>query len=424
MEKERATSQALTTSLRLNAREEFLRESSDMLRQSSLSLLLCSLTGLLAGIVFGSMAEMLKMLPGLLILIPPANDMRGNIYGAMVSRLGTAMHVGTFSPSLSDKNGVLRQNLLSSLNLMLSYSVILGVLVVIFADIFHLHTISLWELILISVLSGLISASFLLWIAVAISVAGYRRNWNIDNFSSPIITAAGDLVTIPSLYLGGIFLLELRKIVGVESSMKIACLFSLIFLAFSLLLTLKNIREHERRRILIESFPVLLLCGILGIITGSLLEARLERLIAIPAIFVLLPPFLEVCNALGGILSARTSSMLHIGTIEARTLPERKILWNFVAIYILSAFFLLVGALSWLLSSVLGMNASLCDMLLLSLLAGLLSASFLNFASYYIAVFSFKFGLDPDNDTIPLITSLTDIFGVLCVLAAMKIVIG
>ncbi|MCU4139846.1 MAG: Permease [Methanophagales archaeon] len=154
-----------------------------------------------------------------------------------------------------------------------------------------MHTISLWELILISVLSGLISASFLLWIAVAISVAGYRRNWNIDNFSSPIITAAGDLVTIPSLYLGGIFLLELREIVGVESSMKIACLFSLIFLAFSLLLTLKNIREHGRRRILIESFPVLLLCGILGIITGSLLEARLERLIAIPAIFVLLPPF-------------------------------------------------------------------------------------------------------------------------------------
>ena len=48
----------------------------------------------------------------------------------------------------------------------------------------------------------------------------------------------------------------------------------------------------------------------------------------------------------------------------------------------------------------------------------------MNFASYYIAVFSFKFGLDPDNDTIPLITSLTDIFGVLCVLAAMKIVIG
>ncbi|MCU4139845.1 MAG: Permease [Methanophagales archaeon] len=140
MEKERATSQALTTSLRLSAREEFLRESSDMLRQSSLSLLLCSLTGLLAGIVFGSMAEMLKMLPGLLILIPPANDMRGNIYGAMVSRLGTAMHVGTFSPSLSDKNGVLRQNLLSSLNLMLSYSVILGVLVVIFADIFHICT--------------------------------------------------------------------------------------------------------------------------------------------------------------------------------------------------------------------------------------------------------------------------------------------
>jgi mgtE-like transporter len=85
--------------------------------------------------------------------------------------------------------------------------------------------------------------------------------------------------------------------------------------------------------------------------------------------------------------------------------------------------FLFVGLLAYVASIYLGIpTPSLVRLLAMSLLGGILVTTFLNLASYYIAILSFRFGLDPDNDTIPLITSLTDVVGVLCLLFAMYIV--
>jgi mgtE-like transporter len=169
---------------------------------------------------------------------------------------------------------------------------------------------------------------------------------------------------------------------------------------------------------------MLFICGVLGTLAGTTLDMQLEGLIALPAILVILPPFLGESNALGGILSARLSSMLHIGTVEPKTLPDRLVFANFAVIYLLSVvLFLFVGLLAYVASIHLGIpTPSLVNLLAISLLGGLLCTTFLNLASYYIAILSFKFGLDPDNDTIPLITSLTDMVGVLCLLFAIYIV--
>ena len=39
--------------------------------------------------------------------------------------------------------------------------------------------------------------------------------------------------------------------------------------------------------------------------------------------------------------------------------------------------------------------------------------------SYYLAIITFRFGLDPDNQTVPIITSAMDLAGVACVLFVM-----
>ena len=51
---------------------------------------------LLAGLTLGSITHTLDALPGLLVLVPAAIGMRGNVFGALGSRLGTAIHAGTF----------------------------------------------------------------------------------------------------------------------------------------------------------------------------------------------------------------------------------------------------------------------------------------------------------------------------------------
>ena len=187
----------------------FFHNFSGLFRQAPFSLLFCSFTGLLAGIGLSSMTDMLQLLPGLLILIPPAIDMRGNIYSALVSRFGTSMHLGLFSPTLK-RGGILHQNAYTSLLLTVILSVILGFLAKMVAQAFGMPSISLHEFILISVIGGLLSGSILLGVALLVSVIGYSRNWDLDNMSSPIITSAGDVITIPSLFVAALFLLKLN----------------------------------------------------------------------------------------------------------------------------------------------------------------------------------------------------------------------
>jgi len=409
----------MSTRLRMRKRQikHFFHDFSDLFRQAPFSLLFCSFTGLLAGVGLSLMTDMLQLLPGLMILIPPAIDMRGNVYSALVSRLGTSMHLGLFSPTLK-KGNVLYQNIYASLLLTMILSVILGLLAKLMANALGMSSISVYGFVLISVIGGLISGIALLGIAIVVSIIGYRRSWNLDNISSPIITSAGDMITIPSLFLAAVMLQKSPDV--------FVTILSTLFVFVAVLCLVKGLKSNDSaiRRILIESIPMLFLCAILGTFAGITLDIQLKSLIAIPAILVIIPPFLGESNALGGILSARLSSMLHIGTIKPQRVPDRLVSSNFAVIYLFSiCVFLFVGVLSYFASILIGISRpGIFEMLSISLLGGVLCTTFLNFASYYIAILSFRFGLDPDNDTIPLITSLTDVVGVLCLLFALFLI--
>lgn len=419
----------LTRRTSLRHASSFFHNFSDLFRQAPFSLLFCSFTGILAGIGLGLMRDMLQLLPGLIILIPPAIAMRGNIYSALVSRLGTSMHLGLFSPAMK-KGSVLYQNAYTSLLLTLVLSVILGFLAKTVADAFGTPSISLHGFILISVIGGLISGIILLGIAIPVSIIGYNKNWDLDNMSSPIITSAGDMITIPSLFFAAILFLKVD-----ESSPDglFTLLFSILFISVAVFCAVKGLQSNDAvvRRIIRESIPMLFICGLLCTLAGIALDFAMitvdgepQPLITIPALLIIIPAFLGESNALGGILSARLSSMLHIGTVVPKRVPDKLVSANFVVIYLLSVFvFFLVGALSYVASNCLGLpTPKVFEMLSIALLGGILCTTFLNLASYYIAILSFRFGMDPDNDTIPLITSLTDVVGVLCLLFAIFII--
>src|SRR5437879_728594 len=90
-------------------------------RQGLAALLVSSGGDLLAGLTLGAITHTLSELPGLLVLVPAAIGMRGNIFGALGSRLGTAIHTGTFSISRRAET-VVGQNVLASMALTLSIS--------------------------------------------------------------------------------------------------------------------------------------------------------------------------------------------------------------------------------------------------------------------------------------------------------------
>src|SRR5947208_9866185 len=170
-------------------------------RQSLAALLVSSAGDLLAGLTLGAITHTLQDLPGLLVLVPAAIGMRGNIFGALGSRLGTAIHTGQFSLARR-RETVVGQNVLASLTLTLSISLALAGLAKAVAVGFGLgHTISIADFVVISMLGGLISSVAVLGLTLGVAAASVRRGWDMDNVAAPLVTAAGDMVTLPSLYV-------------------------------------------------------------------------------------------------------------------------------------------------------------------------------------------------------------------------------
>ena len=78
--------------------KEFLEDTDSVLKESLIALSICAVGDLCAGIILGNMEFFLQTYPGLMVIIPGAIGMRGNIFGSFGSRLSTHLHIGTISP--------------------------------------------------------------------------------------------------------------------------------------------------------------------------------------------------------------------------------------------------------------------------------------------------------------------------------------
>lgn len=394
----------------------FFADNRSVFSLGMVALMISSLGDLIAGVTLGTMSGTLELLPGLMILIPPAIGMRGNIFGALGSRLGTAMHIGTFEVSFR-KGSILRSNMESSLLLTLAMSVLMGVLANATCLLLGLESMSVEKLVFISVLGGILAGLVLILINIIVAGIGFRRNWDIDNISAPLITAAGDIVTLPMLFLSAIIVLNSPDIT--------ILLFSIMFILVTIVLVGMAVSKGaaEIRRIFVQSAPVLTVCILLDIIAGVTIDQQLEALVALPVLLVLIPPFLEDANALGGILTSRFASLLHMGILEPGKAPGRVAMENFAIIYIFALWvFTLLGISSYAVGLLLGLaSPPLWEMVFLSLTAGLVTVTVLNIIAYYVAVLTYRFSLDPDDHSIPLTSSAIDSVGAVALMVFIVI---
>ena len=142
------------------------------LRQALAALLVSSGGDLLAGLTLGAITGTLEELPGLLVLVPAAIGMRGNIFGALGSRFGTSIHTGTFRLSRRTDT-VVGQNILAAAALTLAISAALAVLAKTIASAFGVSdTISLADFFVISIVGGVLSSIVVLALTLGVAALG------------------------------------------------------------------------------------------------------------------------------------------------------------------------------------------------------------------------------------------------------------
>jgi mgtE-like transporter len=383
------------------------------LRQGLVALALSTLAGFVAGLTLAHITGTLQELPGLIVLIPAAVGMKGTIFGAIGARLGTANVAGLLEPTLRP-GSVLQRNVYVAVVTTFSSALWLAVLSVLASAAFGEPSISLWRLATVSIVGGAIGSALILMITLSLSVLSYRRGWDLDSVSTPMVTALGDMTTLPSLFLATYLLRS--DLVAVPAAV--------ISIALAVYAAIRSYTVADRviRRILVEMTAVILLTPILDILAGTLLRARQEQLVAVPVLLALIPPFVSQAGALGGIFTSRTASKLQIGVITARGLPEIPALVDASIVSALSiAVFAMVGVVAYVLgvaTDLVGMP-SFPTLVAGTLLAGLIVTPITLVAGYYLAIGTFRFGLDPDDQSVPIITSVMDLAGVAVVLFVM-----
>jgi mgtE-like transporter len=170
----------------------------EMVKQSLPLIVLCGLGAIVAGSTLGLMIDLIREIPGLIVVVPAIIALRGNISTAFGSRLGSAYHLGVINAD-NLWNDELRQNILGSLILSLFVSIIIGLLAYVTSFILGVYPNPL-KLVSIVLLAGIVSALILNCLTIVIIYLVFKRGYDPDNITGPALATFGDIITMLSLF--------------------------------------------------------------------------------------------------------------------------------------------------------------------------------------------------------------------------------
>src|SRR5262245_9103429 len=384
-------------------------------RQSLVALGLNSTTSFVAGAFLGSITGTLERYPGLLVLVPAAIGLRGNIFGSFGNRLSTSIHAGTFRWSLR-RETVLGQNVLASMLLTMAISLALAVVAKAIAVGFGIaDSIDLLSMSTVSIAGGVLGSLVVLGAALALTGGAVRYGWDLDNVTAPLVSTLGDVLTLPALYLAT-FLLGIAVFSNGLGA-------GLVVLSVGLLVWGWRSRGPLLRQIVRESVPVLAIAGAFSAGAGLALTQTQDRFKTLPALLILLPAFLSSAGALGGILSGRLSSKLFLGLVDASSWPNREARRDISLVLSLALpVYVFNGVGAHVVGLALGRpSPGLGWMVAVSLLGGAMAMVFVVVVAYYGTIVAYRTGVDPDTYGIPVVSSSVDLVGALALVLAIVV---
>ena len=182
---------------------------------------------------------------------------------------------------------------------------------------------------------------------------------------------------------------------------------------------------YKTTKILKDSLLMLCLTAILSMISGTFLNISNRVITKFSIILLIVPAFISISGNIASIIASRISTALHLGKIHQFKKSE-VINQNIIASLIIGLIsFTIIGIIGETVLRLVGKGGmGYLHFLFVTIFAGVTSTLLISGLSVIIAYLSFKYGFDPDNTTIPLITTLGDVFGICILILTIKLIGG
>lgn len=182
--------------------------------------------------------------------------------------------------------------------------------------------------------------------------------------------------------------------------------------------------EWSVRAITRAMLPVLLVLTLVEIGSGLVLGSFQMALLKYPSLLVLVPVTIGTAGNLGSILAARLSTAFHLGTLSFSSADET-LAGNALATLALSlTVFPAVGAGAWMLSTLIAETTlAVSTVVFVATASGAILAVLAVVVTVVATYAAYRFGLDPDDIVIPVVTNICDVLGVVVLVAVVQVVV-
>ena len=178
------------------------------------------------------------------------------------------------------------------------------------------------------------------------------------------------------------------------------------------------------KEMLKQSLPLLIFCGLGGIVAGSTLGVMADILQNIPGLIVVIPAIIALRGNISTAFGSRLGSAYHLGIIDAENMWNDELKQNIIGSLVLSFLIsIIIGILAYG-TTILFFDIHPDPLKLISivLLAGVISAIILTLMTIVIIFIVFKRGYDPDNITGPALATFGDVVTMFCIFGSAIVV--
>jgi mgtE-like transporter len=184
-----------------------------------------------------------------------------------------------------------------------------------------------------------------------------------------------------------------------------------------------SLGSWDARTIVSNMFPLLVVLCTIVLWAGITLEEAQELLDSYGILAVMVPTMVGAGGNLGTILSSRLTTRLHLGTTKL-DLHDRVLWANVAAVLALAVtIFTALAVGAWIIGRLIDAPLPLSSLLTISLTSGLSVAVIAVVFSLLTTYGSYRLGIDPDDTTIPIVTNVVDVFGMVIFIGVSTLVL-
>ncbi len=164
-------------------------------------LVVVTLASVFSGQVLQDNERVLSLFPAFLIAIPAFINMAGDLASVLAARLTTAMYTGLLEPKFRFSQ-TLNTNYIATLIVGIIGFSFLGAASSFLAGVLFKVSIQFDPILIFIVIfaSGLITTGVMFIIGIVVAIFSFRKGWDPDNITTPIVTTIADATGILVLF--------------------------------------------------------------------------------------------------------------------------------------------------------------------------------------------------------------------------------